>query len=130
MLFRSGGFAAVHPVQGVRFVFHLNGEEAAMCHERRDAAPSLRMGAALRLTRLGWPVEVVVGTVAFGDGWREDYADLAGSLSAAGLQATALLFGDAGDDRARRAVRRLFGLPVPGRVGARAGAARPSARVA
>ena len=127
----DAGFAAMRPVAGVRFLFHLNGEVAAMCHERRDAAPSLRLGAALRLARLGWRVEAVVGTVSFDGGWREDYADLAGSMAAAGLDASSLLFGAGCDDRGRRVVRRLFGLPVAGRSdGARGGAARPAARVA
>ena len=85
---RSGNitdFLALAPAAGVRIVFHLNGEEAAMRWERHDAAPGRRIAAAARLAREGWAVSVRAGAVRLFRGWKDDYADLAQMSAAAGL---------------------------------------------
>jgi hypothetical protein len=69
-------FLSLSPVSEVRFVFHLNGEEAAMRWERHDAAPKRRILAATRLLQAGWQVSFVLGPLRPYRGCREDYAEV------------------------------------------------------
>jgi hypothetical protein len=85
-------FLALAPARAVRVVFHLNGEEAAMRWEARDAAPGRRLSAACRLAREGWGVSVRIGAVRLFRGWRDDCADLAEALGTAALAVDAVYF--------------------------------------
>jgi hypothetical protein len=93
-------FLALVPSAHLRFIFHLNGEEAAMRFERRDAAPSRRLAAAARLAREGWDVGICVGAVRPSGGWREDYRDLASMIAAAGFAVGSIAYpGECAMDR-------------------------------
>ncbi len=78
-------FLALAPVGDIRFVMHLNAEEAALRWERGDASPGRRLAAAMRLRGAGWQVWFCVGPVRLFDGWRDEYTDLAERAGAANI---------------------------------------------
>ncbi len=78
-------FLALAPCPRMSFVIHLNSEEAALRWERGDASPGRRLTAAARLAAAGWETWVCVGPVRLFDGWKEDYADIAQRIAAAGF---------------------------------------------
>ena len=73
-------FLALSPLPVIRFVFHLNGEEAAMRWERNDAAPRRRIQVAVRLQQAGWQVSLVVGPLRHHSNCRDDYAEVLSAL--------------------------------------------------
>ncbi len=78
-------FLALAPGPRLSFVIHLNSEEAALRWERGDASPGRRLTTAARLAAAGWKTWVCVGPVRLFDGWKDDYADIAERIAAAGF---------------------------------------------